>query len=968
LAKQRYPDDLPGKSIMTTPTGGRPEDRARVNIDRLLTGAGWIIQNRNRINIEAGRGIAIREFLLASGYGFADYLLYVDGCAAGVVEAKKAGVPLTEVELQTERYSVGLPTNLPAPRRPLPFCYQSTGIETRFTNLLEHDARSRPVFGFHRPETLASWLEADLKSPGSGVRNRLRIMPPLAREGLWEHQYRVIANLEQSLARNHPRALVHMTMGSGKTFTACNFIYRLISNAGARRILFLVDRRTLGHQALNEFQQFTIPGDGRKFTEIYNVQLLSSNTIDPVCRVAITTIQRLYSIIKGEADYDAGNEETSAASLASLRAAPEPVEYNPAIPIETFDFIVTDECHRSIYNLWRQVLEYFDAFVIGLTATPSKNTLGFFNQNVMPSYTYEDAVADRVNVLLEVYRINTRITSAGSRVESGYWIDKRDRLTRARRAELLDAELSYAARDLNRDVVAPDQIRTIIREFRDKLFTDIFPGRTEVPKTLVFARDDSHADDIVQIIREEFGKGNDFCQKITYRTGKIRVSRKIKREDGTEETVTEWVEAGEKPDGVLALFRTAYNPRIVVTVDMIATGTDVRPLEILLFLRDVRSLNYFEQMKGRGVRVLSPDELRGVTPDAEVKDRFVIVDAVGVTDHPLVETRPLERQPHVPLNKLLEAVALGATDKDLVSSLAARLARLDRRMTEEDRQAFLGASHGVELHSIVRGLVDALDPDHHEDAARRETGLEEPTPEAVESAARRAVMDGLKPLRANPALRNTIVDVQRSHEQVIDTVSKDEVISSEFSEDAKEKARSLTKEFERYLAENRDEIEALQILYTRPYRSRLTYKLVRDLAEAIRKPHPAWTTETLWRAYETLDRSKVRSSSERVLTNIVSLVKFALGETAQLAPFPESVRGRFENWIAEQQATGAGFTEEQILWLTAISEHVATSMEIRRDDLEGLPFSQQGGLGRAYQLFGDRLEPLMEELNEVLVQ
>jgi type I restriction enzyme R subunit len=372
---------------MNAPPPGKPEDRARANIDRLLTAAGWILQNRDAINIEAGRGIAIREFQLAPGHGFADYLLYVDGYAAGVVEAKKAGVPLTGVELQTAKYSVGLPPALPAPRRPLPFCYESTGVETRFTNLLEPDARSRPVFGFHRPDTLAAWLEADLKSPGSGLRNRLRLMPPVPREGLWDHQYRVIANLDQSLARNYPRALIHMTMGSGKTFTACNFIYRLIACAGARRVLFLVDRRTLGRQALNEFQQFTIPGDGRKFTEIYNVQLLSSNTIDPVCRVAITTIQRLYSILKGDPDYDAGNEETSAASLASLGKAPDPIEYNPAVPIETFDFVVTDECHRSIYNLWRQVLEYFDSFLIGLTATPSRNTLGFFNQNVMVPYT-----------------------------------------------------------------------------------------------------------------------------------------------------------------------------------------------------------------------------------------------------------------------------------------------------------------------------------------------------------------------------------------------------------------------------------------------------------------------------------------------------------------------------------------------------------------------------------------------------
>jgi type I restriction enzyme R subunit len=956
---------------MTIPTGGRPEDRARANIDRLLTAAGWIIQNRSAINIEAGRGIAIREFQLAPGHGFADYLLYVDGYAAGVVEAKKAGVPLIGVEIQTAKYSVGLPQNLPAPRRPLPFCYESTGVETRFTNLLEPDARSRPVFGFHRPETLAAWLEGDLKSPGSGLRNRLRVMPPVAREGLWDHQYRVIANLDQSLARNDPRALIHMTMGSGKTFTACNFIYRLIAHAGARRVLFLVDRRTLGRQALNEFQQFTIPGDGRKFTEIYNVQLLSSNTIDPVCRVAITTIQRLYSILKGDSEYDSGNEETSAATLASLGKAPDPIEYNPAVPVETFDFVVTDECHRSIYNLWRQVLEYFDAFLIGLTATPSKNTLGFFNQNVMPPYTYADAVADGVNVDFDIYKIDTRITAAGSRVESGFWIDKRDRLTRARRAELLDTDFAYTADQLNRDVVAPDQIRTVIREFRDKLFTDIFPGRTEVPKTLIFARDDSHADDIVGIVREEFGKGNEFCQKITYRTGKVRVSRQVTREDGTEETVTEWVGTGgtgENSDGILALFRTAYNPRIVVTVDMIATGTDVRPLEILLFLRDVRSLNYFEQMKGRGVRIISPDDLRGVTPDAAAKDRFVIVDAVGVTDHPLIESHPLERKPAVALEKLLEAVALGSTDKDLVSSLASRLARLDRRMSHSESQAVRGAARGVELTAIIHGLVDAVDPDRHEELARKETGLETPPPEAIAAAARKLISDATKPIRGNPSLRQTIAAVQKSHEQVIDIVSKDEVTFSGFSQDAKDKASALTKEFEQYLAAHKEDIEALQILYTRPYRARLTYTQVCDLAEAIRSPHPAWTTETLWRAYETLDRGRVHSSKERVLTNIVSLVRFAIGKEGQLEPFPESVRQRFENWIAEQQANGANFSDDQIQWLTAIAEHVGTSIEITPDDLEGLPFSQRGGLGRAYQLFGEKLQPLLDELNEVLVQ
>ena len=450
------------------------------------------------------------------------------------------------------------------------------------------------------------------------------------------------------------------------------------------------------------------------------------------------------------------------------------------------------------------------------------------------------------------------------------------------------------------------------------------------------------------------------------------------REDGTEETITEWVRGGagasacqpaaETSDTILALFRTAYNPRIVVTVDMIATGTDVRPLEILFFLRDVRSLNYFEQMKGRGVRIISPDDLRGVTPDAAAKDRFVIVDAVGVTDHPLIEARPLERHPAVSLEKLLEAVALGSTDADLVSSLASRLARLDRRMSHAESLAVRGAAHGVELTAIIHGLVDAVDPDRHEDAARQATGLETPPPEAIGAAARKLISDATKPIRGNPSLRQTITAVQKSHEQVIDIVSQDEVTFSGFSQDAKDKALALTREFERYLAAHKEDIEALRILYNRPYRARLTYKGVCDLAEAIRKPHPAWTNETLWRAYETLDRGRVHASKERVLTNIVSLVRFAIGKEGQLEPFPESVRQRFENWIAEQQANGANFSDDQIQWLTAIAEHVGTSIEITSDDLESLPFSQKGGLGRAYQLFGDRLQPLLDELNEVLVQ
>jgi type I restriction enzyme, R subunit len=477
-------------------------------------------------NIHAARGLAVREFPLKPGYGFADYLLYLDGKAAGVIEAKKQGVTLTGVEIQSDKYTKGLPAGLPAWNSPLPFSYQSTGIETRFTNGLDPEPRSRNVFGFHKPQTLAEWLGLSPASfAGEGGRqgtraadastvrypttflHRVRHMPPLA-DNLWPPKPKAIENIERSLRENRPRALVQMATGSGKTLLAIVLSYRLIKFAGARRVLFLVDRGNLGRQTKKEFDQYASPYNPYKFGEEYIVQHLTSNTLDTSARVCIATIQRMYSMLKGR-ELSEEDEERSTSGIDSLFKEPEPIEYNPAIPIETFDIIVTDEAHRSIYNLWRQVLEYFDAYLIGLTATPSKQTFGFFNQNLVMEYNHEQAVADGVNVNYDVYRIRTTVTEAGGKVEAGYHIDLRDRATRKVRWEQLDEDFAYDPNQLDRDVVAVDQIRTLVRTFRDKLFTEIFPGRTSVPKTLIFAKDDSHAEDIVKVVREEFAKGND---------------------------------------------------------------------------------------------------------------------------------------------------------------------------------------------------------------------------------------------------------------------------------------------------------------------------------------------------------------------------------------------------------------------------------------------------------------------------
>jgi len=956
----------------------KPEEQARQDIDRLLELAGWTVQNVRDANLHAGRGVAVREFPLKPGHGFADYLLYVDACAVGAIEAKPRGSTLTGVEWQSEKYSEGLPDQLPAAVRPLPFLYESTGVETRFTNRLDPEPRSRRAFSFHRPETLRVWLDstpvtssvtkvADRGDPYVAthtLRSKLRAMPPLIDTGLWPAQAKAVRNLERSLAEDRPRALIQMATGSGKTFTAITAIYRLIKFGGAQRVVFLVDRANLGRQALREFQQYTTPDDGRKFTELYNVQHLTSNKIDPVARVCITTIQRLYSMLKGDEDLTPESEEGSQFDAgAALIAEPLAVTYNPAIPIDTFDFIFSDECHRSIYNLWRQVLEYFDAYIVGLTATPSKQTFGFFNQNLVMEYNHEQAVADGVNVDFDVFRIRTKITESGSTVEAGYFVDRRDRMTRAVRWEQLDEDLTYTQQALDRDVVAVDQIRTVVQTFRDRLFTDLFPGRTEVPKTLIYAKDDSHADDIVQIVREEFGKGNDFAQKITYRTSVVKVV-----DPATGEPT--YKASGQRPEDLLSAFRNSYYPRIVVTVDMLATGTDIRPLEVVVFMREVRSRIFFEQMKGRGVRVINSHDLKAVTPDAEHKTRFVIVDAVGLCESNLTDTRPLDRQPTVPLQKLLQSVAFGSTDADVLSTLAGRLARMDRQIGAPERARLAELAGGATLGDLANGIIGALDPDRQIEAARDSVQLPSNaavTDEQVAAARQTLLKAAAAPLMTNPALRDQILATKQRYEQTIDTISKDVVIEAAYSVDAKERAKTLVASFEQFIRDNKDEITALQVLYSRPHAQRLRFADIRALADALSAPPRSWVPERLWHAYETLDQSKVRGSGGHMLTDIVSLVRFALHQDDELVPFADEVEARFAGWLTMQEIAGRTFTEEQRHWLTLIRDHIAAGLSISVENFDYAPFTQQGGAGKAYALFSEHLPALLDEMNAELV-
>jgi type I restriction enzyme R subunit len=926
-----------------------PEQLARENIDTQLTECGWAVQDYRKADFSASRGIALREVRLKSGP--CDYLLLVDRVAVGVIEAKKEGTTLSVVAEQSASYAANLPEFLAAGLDgPLPFRYESTGVETFFRDERDPFPRSRRVFTFHRPETLAEWA-----SQPDTLRTRLARLPhdhALATLGMRDCQIEAITGLENSFAHDRPRALIHMATGAGKTFTACAFIYRLIKHAGAKRILFLVDRANLGEQARDEFARYRTPDSGRLFTELYNVQHLQSPHIDDVAKVTISTIQRLYSALREE-DLPEEADDLSGAEVAqALGTKSRDVVYNPKIPIEKFDFIVTDECHRSIYNLWRQVLEYFDAHLVGLTATPAPQTIAYFRQNRVAEYTHERAVADGVNVGYDVYRIRTKVTAAGGKIEKGFYIDHRSKTSRASRQAALDNDLDYTPLDLDRSVVVPDQIRTVLSAYRDVVFTELFPGRTLLPKTLIFAKDDSHAEDIVHICREVFGRGNDFCKKITYQSKHPVTGKTVKARDMIKE------------------FQLSPTLRVAVTVDMIATGTDVKPLEVLIFLRDVRSRTYFEQMKGRGTRVLTPTDLQAVSgAEANAKTHFVIVDAVGVCESDKTESRPLDRQPAVPLRNLLQRVIFpGGRDEDTLTTLASRLTRLDRELDDGQREQIAQAAGGATPAQLAASLLRASDPDA---IATRASGDPEadataiPT-ERMDAARQQLIAEACAPFD-RPALRETLEHVKRETEQKIDIYTLDEVDTQGFDAAAKERAAGLVQAFRDYLTSHQAEIDALQILYSRPYRQRLTEPMLKDLEKRLQETNATWTEDRLWDAFAVAQPGRVRGRSQPGrFADLVSLVRFALEQQPELAPFADSVQERYEQWLHAKERDGAVFTSEQRAWLGLIRDHIATSLSIEPEDFEYSPFTQRGGLGRAHQVFGGQLPALLNELNEAL--
>ena len=908
------------------------EQRARALIDAQLAAAGWIVQDKGQVNLFAGTGVAVREVVMAPGHGRVDYLLYVDKHVVGVIEAKPEGTTLSGVEWQSAMYATGLPESH-AKRAVtvggrLPFVFEASGTETHFTNGYDPEPRARRVFAFPQPATLARILRATEESPEAPTwRGKVARMPALDTTALRPAQIDSVSGLERSLAEQRfSRSLIQMATGAGKTYTAVTSAYRLLTHGGFTRVLFLVDRNNLADQTLAEFGNYRTPDDGRRFTELYGVDKLSSAGMLASSNVVISTIQRVHRVLSGA---DAPEYDDPALD-GWVPDAPVSVAYNPAMPPETFDLVIVDEAHRSIYGVWRSVLEYFDAHVVGLTATPGKQTFAYFQQNLVSEYTYPQSVADRVNVDFDIYRIRTEKTEQGGTIEAGTTVPKVDRRTRKQRYETLEEDLDYTPSQLDRAVTARGQIRLVLETFRDRLFTEIFPGRSTVPKTLIFCKDDAHAEEVVTLVREVFGKGNDFAAKITY--------------------------AAKDPKGHLKAFRTSASLRVAVTVDMIATGTDVKPLECVFFMRDVRSAQYFEQMKGRGARTIEPADFQAVTPDAQVKTRFVIVDAVGVTEHDFVEP-PLNREKSVSLKQLLDRAGNLTITEAETATLASRLSALELQLTPDERTE-LDTVSGTPLHTVIRGLIDAVDPDHQADALAEHPGQdrEKVIGDLIESA--------IKPLAANPTLRARILELRQTHDRTIDE-GGDTLVDAYGVVDP-DRARSIVESWQAYLDDHRSEITAIQLLAEAKTRS-VPFESIKELADRIARPPHNWTIDMVWTAYEAVDAGRVKHNDRARLTDLVSLLRYTLGADDLLVPYADRVRERYSGWLLQQEQAGVTYSPVERWWTDRIADVIAASAGVSDDDLDNAPFTERGGIdGAIRDLGGQRAVDLLHTLNEEL--
>ena len=852
-----------------------PEEKARVKIDQMLEDAGWKVVDREAYSPTI-TAAAIREALLLNN-NEADYLLFINGKAVGVLEAKREEIDVSSDKVceQASGYTRYAPKCYPSYGSPLPFIYQSNGNTTLFLDCRDENSDYDFLNRIHSPKELVKLLGIDDSYAG---------LPTLKKKGLRDCQYEAITELEYSFRAGQNRALLVLATGAGKTYTACMSAYRFLAYTPMRRVLFLVDRNNLGKQAEAEFGMFRLTETGDPFNTIYTVNRLKSNKVPTDSNVVISTIQRLFSLLTGKeiTDDDEDDEETAIGEVQ--------LSGNMVLPPDFFDLIIIDECHRSIYGEWRKVLEYFkSAKMIGLTATPVPETMAFFNNNRVVNYTLERSIVDGVNVDCRVYRIKTEATENGGAIRKGDNLQRVTRYTGAVEEVKNEESRSYTREELNRSIVNPAQIKLVLETYRDAVYTEMFtdpqrePNMDYLPKTLIFALNENHATNIVNIAKEVFGRTDDkFVQKITYSSG-----------DSNE---------------LIRQFRNDKEFRIAVTCTLVATGTDVKPLEVLIFMRDVASEPLYIQMKGRGVRTICDDQLRNVTPNAFSKDCFFLVDAVGVTEsHKTVPGGGTGPQgPTITLKKLLERLTHGEVSDEYLLTLAAKLPRIDRKCNEAQREEFISLAH-ASMREISSNIYEAF-----------ERGIPSYENFNNPNVERKALV---APLTHHPEARRYLLILAAGFVETLQP-GEDTLISKGFSQ---EEALEVTSAFEQYCNEHKDEIEALRMIYNNDGEP-LTYVILKDLENKLKMANNKFQSSRVWNSYAIISPQSVKKyttkEEKEALTNIIQLVRFANHQIEKLESLYPQAQQRFNLWYGQMQRS---ITDTQIAIIRQIVDYIASN-------------------------------------------
>ena len=878
-----------------------PEEKARVIIDRMFEEAGWKVVDRDKYapNMTA---VAIREGLMV-GNREADYLLFLNGKAVGVLEAKRIEIDINSdiVQEQARLYTRSCPKWCQAwfPNLPLPLAYVANSRDLMFYDTRKSNSEFEYCKKIHTPKDVKKLL---------GLEDDYVGLPMLNPKGLRACQYEAITELEKSYRNGENRALMVLATGAGKTYTACLAAYRMLAFTPMKRILFLVDRNNLGKQAETEFGTFRLTENGDPFNTIFTVNRLKSSSVLTDSNVVISTIQRLFSLLKGDeiTDNDEDDEEIEDKEIM----LPE----NPNLLSDFFDMIIIDECHRSIYGNWQKVLNYFSkAKLIGLTATPIPETKAFFNGNIIVNYTLEKSIVDGVNVDCRVYRIKTQATENGGAILEGDKVKRETCYTGQVQTINNQETKNYTREELNRSIINPAQIKLILETYRDAVYTELFtdpqrePNMDYLPKTLIFALNENHATNIVQIAKEVFGHNdNCFVQKITYSAG-----------DSNE---------------LIRQFRNDKDFRIAVTCTLVATGTDIKPLEVVMFMRDVASEPLYIQMKGRGVRTIGDEQLRNVTPNAYSKDCFFLVDAVGVTEHEKSITSPSDSATTklISLKELLEKITHGNVSDDYLRLLASRLSRISHKCEEKDREKFISLAH-ISMMDIASNIFDALE----------QGSLPEYVNVNESNTIRKALVHNI----ANePDAREFLLILNAGFIETL-MPGEDMLISKGFSQ---EEAQATTSAFEAYCEEHKDEIEALRIIYNNQGEP-LTYAILKDLENKLKFANSKFNTSLLWNSYAIINPPMVKHSSTKeekeALTNIIQLVRYAFHQIGRLESLYPSANQRFNLWCGQNQRP---LTEEQIGVMQQVFSYIASNGYCTITEIKDNDKTQAAQLIRAF--------------------